>query len=45
MCAGLAIDQLLFTHIGHEMDEWLIKNKKNLPDYVSIARDGMKILK
>lgn len=43
MCTGLAIDQLLFTHIGHEMDAWLIENKHHLPDHVAIAYDGMEI--
>lgn len=43
MCAGLVIEQLLFTHIGHELDEWLLQNERDLPDHVSIAYDGMKI--
>ncbi|MBV4398060.1 phosphonate metabolism protein PhnP [Advenella alkanexedens] len=40
MCEGLAIGVLLLTHIGHEMDNWLINNPDSLPANVKVARDG-----
>lgn len=43
MCEGLHIDKLLFTHIGHELDEWLMQHERDLPAHVSIAYDGMVI--
>lgn len=44
MCEGLHIEQLLLTHIGHELDEWLIVHERDLPERVAIAYDGMEIL-
>ena len=41
MCGGLQIDQLWFTHIGHELDVWLIEHLNALPKGVHIARDGL----
>lgn len=41
MCEGLAIKQLVFTHIGHELDVWLQTHRSELPGYVQIASDGM----
>ena len=41
MCEGLAIEQLVFTHIGHELDVWLMEHQTQLPSHVVIAADGM----
>ena len=43
MCDGLAIGTLLLTHIGHEMDNWLMSNPDVLPDHVKVARDGQTL--
>lgn len=41
MCEGLAIRHLVFTHIGHELDQWLMTRADTLPAQVMIARDGL----
>lgn len=41
MCEGLSIEQLIFTHVSHELDQWLIHNAHTLPKHVRIAMDGM----
>lgn len=44
MCKGLAIEQLIFTHISHDLDCWLEgPQAAALPSYVKVARDGMEI--
>lgn len=41
MCEGLDIKKLWLTHIGHEMDCWLMQHADQLPPHVGIARDGL----
>lgn len=41
MYASLSIRRLFFTHIGHELDNWLMQHGHTLPDYVHIAQDNM----
>lgn len=43
MCKELNIKKLVFTHIGHELDCWLMENQALLPKHVVIATDGMSI--
>lgn len=43
MCAGLSIETILLTHIGHEMDSWLMDYAHTLPASVKAARDDMRI--
>lgn len=43
MCDGLSIQHLIFTHIGHELDEWLMAHAAQLPSHVDIAFDGMHL--
>lgn len=33
----------ILTHIGHELDSWLLEQNKPLPDHVQIGRDGLVI--
>ncbi len=41
--AAIAPEQAYLTHIGHELDAWLIENPGALPRGVMTARDGMTI--
>ncbi len=41
--ASIGAREVILTHIGHEMDEWLLKEGNNLPKGVLVARDGMVI--
>ncbi|KXF83076.1 phosphonate metabolism protein PhnP [Enterovibrio coralii] len=34
-------DELIITHIGHELDHWLMNN--DVPDWLEIGREGMTI--
>ncbi|MDR2216464.1 MAG: phosphonate metabolism protein PhnP [Nevskiaceae bacterium] len=36
----LAPRRAWLTHIGHDMDAWLLAHEQSLPDNVSVARDG-----
>lgn len=38
--ASIGTREVILTHIGHEMDEWLLKEGNNLPKSVLVARDG-----
>ncbi|MDF1579815.1 MAG: phosphonate metabolism protein PhnP [Desulfuromonadales bacterium] len=33
----------ILTHIGHELDSWLLAQNEPLPDHVQIGRDGLVI--
>ena len=35
--------QAWITHIGHELDIWLIKSENQLPSYVKVAYDGVVV--
>jgi len=39
--SSIGVRRAFLTHIGHEMDEWLLENRESLPDNVLIARDGL----
>ncbi|MDD2832828.1 MAG: phosphonate metabolism protein PhnP [Methylotenera sp.] len=41
--ADVTPEQAYLTHIGHELDAWLLANSDALPRGVVIARDGMSI--
>lgn len=41
--ADVAPEQAYLTHIGHELDAWLLENPDALPRGIMVARDGMKI--
>ncbi|NLY64794.1 MAG: phosphonate metabolism protein PhnP [Alcaligenaceae bacterium] len=40
MCEPLNIKNLLLTHIGHKMDNWLMSFSNTLPAHVGVARDA-----
>lgn len=44
MCEGLAVHTILLTHIGHEMDSWLLDHEDTLPAQVKAARDTMCLM-
>lgn len=33
----------ILTHIGHELDSWLLEQNEPLPDHIQIGRDGLVI--
>lgn len=39
--ADIAPEQAYLTHIGHELDAWLLENPDVLPHGAMVARDGM----
>lgn len=40
MCEELTVKEVLLTHIGHHMENWLMVHRDSLPGHVSAARDG-----
>ena len=38
---SLEVKQTILTHIGHELDAWLMDNENGLPDGVVVGFDGM----
>ena len=46
LCIDLQLQpkQLVLTHIGHGMEEWLAVNQRSLPDHFRVAQDGMSFL-
>ncbi len=41
----LDVEEMIFTHISHEMDRWLESTQAvDLPSYVKIAKDGLKLV-
>lgn len=38
--AGISPSRAWLTHVRHDLDEWLIREKPALPDAIQVARDG-----
>jgi phosphoribosyl 1,2-cyclic phosphodiesterase len=33
----------ILTHIGHDLDIWLLTNQACLPSHMSVGKDGMTV--
>jgi len=43
-CAdAIGAKKVIFTHLSHEMDLWLMENNKTLPENILIGHDGLSI--
>ncbi|NLC35002.1 MAG: hypothetical protein GX772_00890 [Alcaligenaceae bacterium] len=40
---SLSVRRTVLTHIGHELDAWLMENENALPEGVTAGYDGMKL--
>ena len=40
LCDSFPASEIVLMHIGHRLDEWLLKRPSTLPDRVTLARDG-----
>ena len=40
---SLPVRRTVLTHIGHELDAWLMQNENTLPDGVTLGHDGLTL--